>query len=226
MHHQRKPRPGFIFCSYYWHIISDLHALTVRVSSTYGEPCQALCWRSDCSTTLWAVDSCVSLILYIRDKWVTASHSDTEKQTKMQRWGAGGEEARKGAVHHLHGCGLSFAVVCGVESPESRGGDDVTGGCVACRATAASFRSRSTFLRSVVKEMSSEQKPIWQLRVKWGEKSKSHSIWERLRGAYLQAEITNSLPVPLTQIPPPPLCLFPCGSTQEGLQSASAQINI
>lgn len=46
--------------------------------------------------------------------------------------------------------------------------------CLACRAAAASFLSRSTFLPTVVKEMSSEQKPIWQLRVKWGGKSKSH----------------------------------------------------
>lgn len=92
---------------------------------------------------------------------------------------------------------------------------------LACRAAAASFLNRSTFLRIVVKEMSSEQKPIWQLRVKWGEKSKSHSIWERLRGAYLQARSpTASLSPP----PSPSLRLFPCGSTQDGHQSLLSEI--
>lgn len=78
------------------------------------------------------------------------------------------------------------------------------GDCLACRAAAASFPNRSTFLRIVVKEMSSEQKPIWQLRVKWGEKSKSHSIWERLGGGAYPATLGLSLH------------LFPRGSMQDG----------
>lgn len=39
------------------------------------------------------------------------------------------------------------------------------------------FRKQNHNGCGTVKEMSSEWKRIWQLRMKWGEKSKSHSIW-------------------------------------------------
>lgn len=168
---------------------------------------------------------------YIRDKWVTAAHGETEKQTKMQGWGTVGW----GEGWASDSCSASFAWLrlkfcccncccqcCWVTGERRRWW--CHGDCLACRAAAASFLNRSTFLRIVVKEMSSEQKPIWQLRVKWGEKSKSHSIWERLRGAYLQAEITNSLPVSPSFPLLLSLRLFPCGSTQDGPQSLLSEI--
>lgn len=144
---------------------------------------------------------------YMRDKWVTAAYRDTKRHTKMQRWGTAGEGG-------LDRCSASFALLRlkfrGCNCCQCRW---VTGerrrwwchrDCLACRAAAASFPKRSTFLRIVVKEMSSEQKPIWQLRVKWGEKSKSHSIWERLGGGAYPAGLRLSLR------------LFPRGSVQDG----------
>lgn len=43
-----------------------------------------------------------------------------------------------------------------------------------------SFLRCCVFSCVVVKEMSSEQNPVWQLRVKWAEKSKSHPSCEHL----------------------------------------------
>lgn len=47
-------------------------------------------------------------------------------------------------------------------------------------AAGGSFPRRSLFSCIVVEEMSSEQNPVWQPRVKWAEKSKSHPSCEHL----------------------------------------------
>lgn len=156
---------------------------------------------------------------HIRDKWVTAAQGADGDADKDVRGGEKLEVELWGGLV-LERCSASFAWLrlkfccrncccqCCWVTRERRQRWWCHGDCLACRAAAASFLSRSTFLHIVVKEMSSEQKPIWQLRVKWGEKSKSHSIWERLCGAYLQTEITNSLPAaPLTP-PSPTLSLW------------------
>lgn len=54
-----------------------------------------------------------------------------------------------------------------------------TGAAAALSSLHRFFFVSKTITAGAVKEMSSEWKRIWQLRMKWGEKSKSHSIWTR-----------------------------------------------
>lgn len=66
------------------------------------------------------------------------------------------------------------------------------------------FRSCSTFLATTLeKEMSSERKPVWQLRVKWGGKSKSHWSCVRVCGDCRSFRLTSP-----GVFPPSPHC-FP-----------------
>lgn len=159
----------------------------------------------------------------ITDKWVMATQEEMEVQTQMQRWGTV-ERWRCG----LDRCGASFARPqlefcccncchqCCWVTGEQRWRWWCHGGCPACRAAAASFRNRSTFLRVVVKEMSSEQKSYltaesemrWEIKVTF---YLGTSPW------CLSAGWDHQQPPWLPRLPPS-TPLAPCGSTPDGPQ--------
>lgn len=86
-------------------------------------------------------------------------------------------------------------------------------------AAGGSFPRRSLFSCVVVEEMSSEQSPVWQLRVKWAEKSKSHPNCEHLIFTVARCRL-GSAAKPLQTPPPPP----PPHLLQNGLSLPLPQI--
>lgn len=124
---------------------------------------------------------------------------------------SGGRRRWKGAVHHLHGCYLSFVVVRVVESQESRGGDDVTETAWHVGQQLPHFGAVPHFCASLWRrcQLSRNLSDSWE----WNEvRNQSHILFGNVSAVpicRLRSPTASLSPPPITT-PSPPLSLWFC----------------